>query len=178
MSLATDDFITEGGLGILDDDLLYNEERTDELRNMVVDSYMQMFKETASTSARTNTQKTKTKGGTATERKYSMVMGNIFKGLDGFLSGDSNSLGAYSKGQLLDNGDGTAQMIYNDNVIDIDKNSINEYTIYKILQQEGVPANMIPSLEELRAMISGGGENTQETQEENKDVNYYYSQID
>ena len=40
MSLATDDFITEGGLGILDDDLLYNHERIDELRDMVIDSYM------------------------------------------------------------------------------------------------------------------------------------------
>lgn len=47
LSLATDDFINEGGLGILDEDLLYNPERTDELRNKVIDSYMTMFNDSA-----------------------------------------------------------------------------------------------------------------------------------
>jgi hypothetical protein len=177
LSLATDDFITEGGLGILDDDLLYNEERTDELRDMVIDSYMGMFKETAATSVKESSSKTKTRGGSATERKYGTVLNNMFKGLSNFANGDGGSLTAYSKGQFLDNQDGTGDLIYSDEVIFLDKN-LNENTIYRILKKEGVPDNMIPSLEEIRAMISGGGENTQETQEENKDVNYYYSQID
>ncbi len=47
LSLATDDFITEGGLGILDEDLLYNPERIDELRNKVIDSYMTMLSDSA-----------------------------------------------------------------------------------------------------------------------------------
>jgi len=47
LSLATDDFITEGGLGILDEDLLYNPERLDELRNKVIDSYMKMLGDSA-----------------------------------------------------------------------------------------------------------------------------------
>jgi hypothetical protein len=47
LSLATDDFITEGGLGILDEDLLYNPERIDELRGKVIDSYMTMLGESA-----------------------------------------------------------------------------------------------------------------------------------
>ena len=176
MSLATDDFITEGGLGIMDDDLLYNEERTDELRNMVIDSYMNMFKETASTSVKekANRTRTKTRGGSATERKYGTVLNNMFKGLSNFANGDGGSLTAYSKGQFLDNEDGTGDLIYSDEVIFLDKN-LNENTIYRILKKEGVPDNMIPSLEEIREMINGGSSEEQATEPSAADLIAKYS---
>ena len=83
LSLATDDFITEGGLGILDDDLLYNEERTDELRSIVIDAYMNMFNETAKTSIKKSSRRSggRSRSGTQSERKYQAKMDNILKGL-------------------------------------------------------------------------------------------------
>jgi len=176
LSLATDDFITEGGLGILDDDLLYNEERTDELRDMVIDSYMGMFKETAATSIKekANKTRTKTRSGSATERKYGTVLNNMFKGLSNFANGDGGSLTAYSKGQFLDNEDGTGDLIYSDEVIFLDK-ELNENTIYRILKKEGVPDNMIPSLEEIREMINGGSSEEQATEPSAADLIAKYS---
>ena len=47
LSLATDDLIQEGGLGIVDEDLLYNPERQDELEKVVVDSYMNVLNSSA-----------------------------------------------------------------------------------------------------------------------------------
>jgi hypothetical protein len=43
LSLATDDLIQEGGLGIVDEDLLYNPERQEELEQVVVDNYMNIL---------------------------------------------------------------------------------------------------------------------------------------
>jgi hypothetical protein len=47
LSLATDDDIFEGGLGITDEDLLTNPERADELEKLVIDSWMEMLKSSA-----------------------------------------------------------------------------------------------------------------------------------
>jgi hypothetical protein len=171
LSLATDDFITEGGLGILDDDLLYNEERTDELRNMVIDSYMKMFKETASTSVKASTKKS----GTMSQKKHTQTLNNIFSGLQTFKNGEVRDLDAFSKGELALNDEGSYTMWYGDKFVDLDV--IDEYTIYKMLELEGVPSDMRPSLDQIRSYLKSQ-EPQQESQEENKDVNYYYSQID
>lgn len=47
LSLATDDLIQEGGLGIVDEDLLYNPERQEDLENAVVDGYMNILNSSA-----------------------------------------------------------------------------------------------------------------------------------
>lgn len=47
LSLATDDLIQEGGLGIVDEDLLYNPERQEDLENAVVDGYMNVLNSSA-----------------------------------------------------------------------------------------------------------------------------------
>jgi len=47
LSLATDDLIQEGGLGIVDEDLLYNPERQEELEQVVVDNYMNILNSSA-----------------------------------------------------------------------------------------------------------------------------------
>jgi hypothetical protein len=146
LSLATDDFITEGGLGILDDDLLYNEERTDELRNMVIDSYMTMFNETAKTSVKRTAKKTR---GTQSERKYNSKMNNIMQGISALGSGNWKDLEAYTTGEVLfDEEDGTATIWYGEK--DYNLSELNEHALYKIMQEEGVPDNMIPSLDKLR----------------------------
>ena len=147
LSLATDDFITEGGLGILDDDLLYNEERTDELRNMVIDSYMTMFNETAKTSVKRTAKKTR---GTQSERKYGTKMNNIMQGVAALGKGNWKDLEAYTTGEVLfDEEDGSATIWYGDQ--DYNLSEMDEHTLYKIMQEEGVPDNMIPSLDKLRA---------------------------
>ena len=47
LSLATDDLIQQGGLGIVDQDLLTNPERHAELEQAVIDNYMNILKESA-----------------------------------------------------------------------------------------------------------------------------------
>jgi hypothetical protein len=47
LSLATDDLIQEGGLGIVDEDLLYNPERQEELEQTVVNNYMDILNSSA-----------------------------------------------------------------------------------------------------------------------------------
>ena len=47
LSLATDDLIQEGGLGIMDQDLLNNPERQEELEQTVVDNYMNILNSSA-----------------------------------------------------------------------------------------------------------------------------------
>ena len=47
LSLATDDLIQEGGLGIVDEDLLYNPERQEELEQTVVENYMNILNSSA-----------------------------------------------------------------------------------------------------------------------------------
>ena len=131
LSLATDDFITEGGLGILDDDLLYNEERTDELRNMVVDSYMTMFNETAKTSVKRTAKKTR---GTQSERKYGTKMNNIMQGVAALGKGNWRDLEAYTTGEVLfDEEDGSATIWYGDQ--DYNLSEMDEHTLYKIMQE-------------------------------------------
>ena len=47
LSMATDNVIQEGGLGIVDQDLLYNPARQDDLTNFVVESYMDILNNSA-----------------------------------------------------------------------------------------------------------------------------------
>jgi len=49
LSLATDDLIQQGGLGIVDQDLLYNPERHTELEAAVVENYMNILTNSATT---------------------------------------------------------------------------------------------------------------------------------
>lgn len=169
MSLATDDFITEGGLGIMDDDLLYNEDRTDELRNMVIDSYMSMFKETASTSKKVSNKK----GGTISQKKHSATLNNIFNGLQMFQQGEVRDLDAFSKGELSMNDEGFYTMWYGDKFVDLDE--VDEYTIYKMLELEGIPSDMRPSLDQIRGYLQGQQPQEQSQEESAADKIAKYS---
>ena len=157
LSLATDDFITEGGLGILDDDLLYNEERTDELRNMVIDTYMNMFNETAKTSIKKSSRRSggRSRYGTQSERKYQAKMDNILKGLGSIGVDNARELDVYTKG-VVDIIDGKPSIWYGEYPVELD--DMDAYDVYEVLKREGVPDNMIPSVESIDGMMNGNVE--------------------
>ena len=154
LSLATDDFITEGGLGILDDDLLYNEERTDELRNMVIDTYMSMFNETAKTSVKKSRSRSGggSRSGTQSERKYQAKMNNILKGLSSIGEDNARELDVYTKG-VVDIIDGKPSIWYGEDPVELD--DMDAYDVYDVLKREGVPDNMIPSIDSIEGMMNG-----------------------
>ena len=90
-SLATDDFIMEGGLG-LPKELIYDESRSEELREIVANSYLDMFKNTALESYNSNQSKGNFTGGTATGRKYKARLDNINTGWEALGQGDPSVL--------------------------------------------------------------------------------------
>ncbi len=155
LSLATDDFITEGGLGILDDDLLYNEERTDELRNMVIDTYMDMFKTSSSEGAKVKAAKSsrgsggRRSGGSASDRKYSTMVGNFLEGYNALRDGNVKNLLRYLPGDYsitksdqvegvyeFQKGSGTPRII----------DPTNAEDFKHVLALTGVPQNYWPEL--------------------------------
>ena len=155
LSLATDDFITEGGLGILDDDLLYNEERTDELRSMVIDTYMDMFKTSSSEGAKVKAAKSsrgsggRRSGGTASDRKYSTMVGNFLEGYNALQDGNVKNLLRYLPGDYsitksdqvegvyeFQKGSGTPRII----------DPTNPEDFKHVLALTGVPQNYWPDL--------------------------------
>jgi hypothetical protein len=155
LSLATDDFITEGGLGILDDDLLYNEERTDELRSMVIDTYMDMFKTSSSEGAKVKAAKSnrgsggRRSGGSASDRKYNTMVSNFLEGYNALQDKDPIPLLRYLPGDYnitksdqvkgaweFQKGSGTTRIIDPKNAEDFKH----------VLALTGVPQNYWPDL--------------------------------
>ena len=90
-SLAMDDFIMDGGLG-LSRDLIYDDSRSEELKQIVTDSYLDMFKNTALDSYNTNQSRGKFSGGTASSRKYKARLDNINAGWEALGQGDPSVL--------------------------------------------------------------------------------------
>ena len=76
LSLATDDLIQEGGLGIVDEDLLYNPERQEELEQVVVDNYMNIL----NSSAESGFKKKADAAAAAASAKSNNNKSNPFKG--------------------------------------------------------------------------------------------------
>lgn len=154
LSLATDDFITEGGLGILDDDLLYNEERTDELRNMVIDTYMGMFKASSSEGAKRKAKRTRTggsrsSGGSASDRKYGAMVGNFLEGYNKLQDGDAMTLLRYLPGDYniskSEEFEGTYELQKGSNTTRIiDPTNADDFK--HVLGLTGVPQNYWPDL--------------------------------
>ena len=69
LSLATDDLIQQGGLGIVDQDLLTNPARHDELEQAVVESYMNILNNSADVGFQKK-QKTKSSNSNTSDYKY------------------------------------------------------------------------------------------------------------
>ena len=152
MSLATDDFITEGGLGILDDDLLYNHERIDELRNMVIDSYMKMFEETSQAGYQNNLKKAQLKKSKSSSgsARYNSMVNNFLEGYNQLQKGDIMTLLRYLPGDYnitaseevegvyeLQKGSGTARKI----------DPSNPEDFKHILALANIPQNYWPKLQ-------------------------------
>jgi hypothetical protein len=172
LSLATDDFITEGGLGILDQDLLYNVERTDELRNKVIDSYMQMFKETANLSY--SQKQSRANNGSALSERDAMAQ---IKGLaDAMKTGDPEAIN-----EVLGKGFDVMQSdiekgkieIFNskDEMVVIDPTDINELT--KLFKLKNIPERMWPDLSLIDKMKLAKDANDIYENKEIKDPSYY-----
>ena len=143
ISLATDDFIIEGGLGITDQSLLYDPNRTSELREKVINSYMNIFSDSANSGYVNKASKTTTRGGggTQSDRKYNAMMNNISQGYSLLADGELDAISRFIKGEMYFAED-EQQLYYmkgNDIFIPIDPN--NPADVTKIYLHEGIPQN-------------------------------------
>ena len=143
ISLATDDFIIEGGLGITDQSLLYDPNRTSELRDKVINSYMNIFSDSANSGYVNKASKTTTRGGggTQSDRKYNAMMNNISQGYSLLADGELDAISRFIKGDMYFAED-EQQLYYmkgNDVFIPIDPN--NPADVTKIYLHEGIPQN-------------------------------------
>lgn len=143
ISLATDDFIIEGGLGITDQSLLYDPNRTSELREKVINSYMNIFSDSANSGYVNRASKTTTRGGgsTQSDRKYNAMMNNISQGYSLLADGELDAISRFIKGEMYFAED-EQQLYYmkgNDIFVPIDPN--NPADVTKIYLHEGIPQN-------------------------------------
>ena len=171
-SLASDDFIIPGGLG-LPNDLLLNDQRVDELRDVVINSYLDMFKQTAAAGAQlkqTRNQAPRSRG-TASERKYNAMMNNLLQGWNGLLQGDATLINQYLVGtdQIIA-GQGEAEGLYElwqgNNVQYLDPT--NPSDLATLFNAQNIPQNLWPDFNQLG--------NTQQNTTA-RDADYYLDQV-
>ena len=143
ISLATDDFIIEGGLGITDQSLLYDPNRTSELRDRVINSYMNIFSDSANSGYVNRASKTTTRGGggTQSDKKYNAMMNNISQGYSLLADGELDAIDRVIKGEMyFDEDEQKLWYMKGTNVFEeIDPN--NPADINKIYLHEGIPQN-------------------------------------
>ena len=162
-SLAADDLIIPGGLGV-DRDLLHNPERADELREFVINSYMQSFEDVANEAAAIQRQKTRTKGGgssrskggTASSRKYNARMNNMYAGFDALKQGNTDLLNMYLTGndEVMESKEepGMYEYFNGDTMYLLDPNDPTD--IYSLLKGQNIPDDMWPDFNK----VSGNNE--------------------
>ena len=142
ISLATDDFIIEGGLGITDQSLLYDPNRTSELRDKVINSYMNIFSDSANSGYVNKASKTTTRGGggTQSDRKYNAMMDNISQGYSLLADGELDAIDRVIKGEMYFDEDRQQLYYLKGSIVEqIDPN--NPSDIVKIYLHEGIPQN-------------------------------------
>tara|TARA_R110001592_G_scaffold221866_2_gene476820 strand:- start:7808 stop:8992 length:1185 start_codon:yes stop_codon:yes gene_type:complete len=144
-SMAMDDFIMEGGLG-LPREFIFDNSRSEELRETVVNSYLDMFKNTALDSYNTNQSKGAFKGGTASSRKYSARLDNINTGWEALGQGDPSVLNRTLSGNdelvPLEEEEGLYTYYNGSKQTVIDPNDPND--IQFILSGQNIPDDMWP----------------------------------
>jgi hypothetical protein len=171
-SLASDDFIIPGGLG-LSNDLLLNDDRVDELRDTVINSYLEMFKNTAADGARLKSNKNAApKNLTASERKYRARTQNILKGWNGLLQGDPTVMNQIFSGtdQIVASNEeeGLYEMWRGNTLLGIiDPNNIEG--LRTIMLKQGIPDDLANQV--LSSLT------TNQSNSEARDANYYLDQI-
>jgi len=142
ISLATDDFIIEGGLGITDQSLLYDPNRTSELRDKVINSYMNIFSDSANSGYVNRASKTTTRGGggSQSDKKYNAMMNNISQGYSLLADGEYEAINRVLKGEVFYNEDDGKVYYIKGNIVEpIDPN--NPADITNIYTHEGIPQN-------------------------------------
>ena len=146
-SLAADDFIVPGGLGV-DPMLLHDKNREEELRQFVIDSYLQSFKDTANQSASRSMANNKIPGGTASARKYQARMNNVLSGWDMLAQGDASYLNSILSGndEIIPSEEepGLFEYYSGNKVALIDPN--NPSDLYHLLSGQNIPDNLWPKL--------------------------------
>lgn len=144
-SMAMDDFIMEGGLG-LPRELIYDNSRSDELREIVVNSYLDMFKNTALESYNNNQSKGKFTGGSASSRKYKARLDNINNGWAALGKGDPSVLNRTLSGNdelvPLEEEEGLYTYYNGSKEIVVDPNDPND--LQYILSGQNIPDDMWP----------------------------------
>lgn len=144
-SMAMDDFIMEGGLG-LPRELVYDNSRSDELREIVVNSYLDMFKNTALESYNNNQSRGKFSGGTASSRKYKARLDNINTGWEALGQGDPSVLNRTLSGNdelvPLEEEEGLYTYYNGSKEIVVDPNDPND--LQYILSGQNIPDDMWP----------------------------------
>lgn len=146
-SLATDDFIIQGGLG-LPDSLIHDKNRANELRETVVAAYLDSFKATAAQSASRSNASNKVPGGTASARKYQARMNNVLNGWDMLAQGDASYLNSILTGndEIIpsDEEPGLFEYYSGNKVALIDPT--NPSDLYYLLSGQNIPDNLWPQL--------------------------------
>lgn len=146
-SLAADDFIVPGGLGV-DPLLLHDDSRQDELRQFVIDSYVQSFKNTAAQSSSARSSSNKLPGGTASARKYQARMNNVLNGWDMLSQGDASYLNSILTGndEIIPSEEepGLFEYYSGNKVALIDPT--NPSDLYHLLSGQNIPDNLWPKL--------------------------------
>lgn len=144
-SLAMDDFIMDGGLG-LSRDLIYDDSRSEELKQIVTDSYLDMFKNTALDSYNTNQSRGRFSGGTASSRKYKARLDNINAGWEALGQGDPSVLNRTLSGNdelvPLEEEEGLYTYYNGSKEIVVDPNDPND--LQYILSGQNIPDDMWP----------------------------------
>ena len=144
-SLAMDDFIMEGGLG-LPRDLIYDDSRSEELKQIVTDSYLDMFRNTALDSYNTNQSKGRFNSGTASSRKYKARLDNINAGWEALGQGDPSVLNRTLSGNdelvPLEEEEGLYTYYNGSKEIVVDPNDPND--LQYILSGQNIPDDMWP----------------------------------
>jgi len=140
-----DDFIMDGGLG-LSRDLIYDDSRSEELKQIVTDSYLDMFKNTALDSYNTNQSRGKFSGGTASSRKYKARLDNINAGWEALGQGDPSVLNRTLSGNdelvPLEEEEGLYTYYNGSKEIVVDPNDPND--LQYILSGQNIPDDMWP----------------------------------
>lgn len=102
LSIANDDFFVEGGLGIIDP-TLYEKGNEKDLKERVIDGYIQALKDTAAEGAKRNTKNNNVKGGrlTAGQQKLQQMQNLIVNNQDVIING-INALAGKEEIEFID----------------------------------------------------------------------------
>lgn len=172
-SLAADGLIVPGGLGV-DRAMLHDPNRADELRQFVVDSYMESFKNVAHEGSSLARQGGGIPG-TASGRKYAKRLSNMAQGFQDLASGNVETLNLFLTGndEIMESEDepGMYEYFTGDNMKLIDPNNPRDF--YQLLKGQKIPDDLWPDLSTMDKINIAKDANDIYENKEIKDPSYY-----